>query len=202
MSLKQISDEECVLLAQTGNHDTLNQLCLRYQKYSYGLAIDFFNSNRQSGITVDDLVSVAQETVLIAVKNFSNSIQLFYPYWRTIATNAMIKYNQQNSYFHHAKTFNGISLDQQNDENFSNDQLIGEPDFKIQKGLVEDTFLAIINDSKNGFSENEKLVMTLTIEGYEPTDIMKMFKWSKSQVYYALRNAKEKLTSVISCMKH
>jgi len=198
MSLKDINDEECVLLAQTGNYDTLNQLCIRYQRYSYGLAIEFFNSNRQSGITVEDLCSVAQETILVAVKNFSNSIQVFYPYWRTIATNAMIKYNQQNSYFHHAKTFNGISLDQQNEDNFSNDQIIGETDAKIEKGIVEDTFLNIIDDPKNGFSENEKIVMKLTIEGYEPTEIMKMFKWSKSQIYYALRNAKEKLTQAIS----
>lgn len=198
MSLKDISDEECVLLAQTGNYDTLNQLCIRYQRYSYGLAVEFFNANRQSGITVEDLCSVAQETILVAVKNFSNSIQVFYPYWRTIATNAMIKYNQQNSYFHHAKTFNGISLDQQNEENFSNDQIIGETDANIEKGLVEETFLNIINDPKNGFSENEKIVMKLTIEGYEPTEIMKMFRWSKSQIYYALRNAKEKLASAIS----
>ena len=140
MSLKDISDEECVLLAQTGNYDTLNHLCIRYQKYSYGLAVGFFNSNRQSGVTVEDLCSVAQETILVAVKNFSNSIQVFYPYWRTIATNAMIKYNQQNSYFHHAKTFNGISLDQQNEEYFSNDQIIGENDSNIEKGLVEETF--------------------------------------------------------------
>ena len=107
----------------------------------------------------------------------------------------MIKYNQQNSYFHHAKTFNGISLDQQNEENFSNDQIIGETDANIEKGLVEEAFLNIINDPKNGFSENEKIVMKLTIEGYEPTEIMKMFRWSKSQIYYALRNAKEKLAS-------
>ncbi len=198
MSLKDINDEECVLLAQTGNYDTLNQLCVRYQRYSYGLAIEFFNANRHSGITVEELCSVAQETILVAVKNFSNSIQVFYPYWRTIATNAMIKYNQQNSYFHHAKTFNGISLDQQNEDNFSNDQIIGETDVKIEKGIVEDTFLNIINDPKNGFSENEKIVMKLTIEGYEPTEIMKMFKWSKSQIYYALKNAKEKLALAIS----
>ena len=198
MSLKDINDEECVLLAQTGNYDTLNQLCVRYQRYSYGLAIEFFNANRHSGITVEELCSVAQETILVAVKNFSNSIQVFYPYWRTIATNAMIKYNQQNSYFHHAKTFNGISLDQQNEDNFSNDQIIGETDVKIEKGIVEDTFLNIINDQKNGFSENEKIVMKLTIEGYEPTEIMKMFKWSKSQIYYALKNAKEKLALAIS----
>lgn len=198
MSLKDINDEECVLLAQTGNYDTLNQLCVRYQRYSYGLAIEFFNANRHSGITVEELCSVAQETILIAVKNFSNSIQVFYPYWRTIATNAMIKYNQQNSYFHHAKTFNGISLDQQNEDNFSNDQIIGETDVKIEKGIVEDTFLNIINDPRNGFSENEKIVMKLTIEGYEPTEIMKMFKWSKSQIYYALKNAKEKLALAIS----
>lgn len=198
MSLKDINDEECVLLAQTGNYDTLNQLCVRYQRYSYGLAIEFFNANRHSGITVEELCSVAQETILVAVKNFSNSIQVFYPYWRTIATNAMIKYNQQNSYFHHAKTFNGISLDQQNEDNFSNDQIIGETDVKIEKGIVEDTFLNIINDPRNGFSENEKIVMKLTIEGYEPTEIMKMFKWSKSQIYYALKNAKEKLALAIS----
>lgn len=198
MSLKDINDEECVLLAQTGNYDTLIQLCVRYQRYSYGLAIEFFNANRHSGITVEELCSVAQETILVAVKNFSNSIQVFYPYWRTIATNAMIKYNQQNSYFHHAKTFNGISLDQQNEDNFSNDQIIGETDVKIEKGIVEDTFLNIINDPKNGFSENEKIVMKLTIEGYEPTEIMKMFKWSKSQIYYALKNAKEKLALAIS----
>lgn len=198
MSLKDINDEECVLLAQTGNYDTLNQLCVRYQRYSYGLAIEFFNANRHSGITVEELCSVAQETILVAVKNFSNSIQVFYPYWRTIATNAMIKYNQQNSYFHHAKTFNGISLDQQNEDNFSNDQIIGETDVTIEKGIVEDTFLNIINDPRNGFSENEKIVMKLTIEGYEPTEIMKMFKWSKSQIYYALKNAKEKLALAIS----
>ncbi len=198
MSLKDINDEECVLLAQTGNYDTLNQLCVRYQRYSYGLAIEFFNANRHSGITVEELCSVAQETILIAVKNFSNSIQVFYPYWRTIATNAMIKYNQQNSYFHHAKTFNGISLDQQNEDNFSNDQILGETDVKIEKGIVEDTFLNIIDDPRNGFSENEKIVMKLTIEGYEPTEIMKMFKWSKSQIYYALKNAKEKLALAIS----
>lgn len=198
MSLKDINDEECVLLAQTGNYDTLNQLCVRYQRYSYGLAIEFFNANRHSGITVEELCSVAQETILVAVKNFSNSIQVFYPYWRTIATNAMIKYNQQNSYFHHAKTFNGISLDQQNEDNFSNDQILGETDVKIEKGIVEDTFLNIIDDPRNGFSENEKIVMKLTIEGYEPTEIMKMFKWSKSQIYYALKNAKEKLALAIS----
>ena len=48
------------------------------------------------------------------------------------------------------------SLDQQNEENFSNDQIIGETDANIEKGLVEEAFLNIINDPKNGFSENEK----------------------------------------------
>ncbi|HPS19276.1 MAG TPA: hypothetical protein PLR04_04080 [Bacilli bacterium] len=202
MSLNGISDEECVLLAQTGNYDALHYLCLRYQKYSYGLAITFYNTNRQSGIMIDDLCSVAQSTILIAIKNFSNNIQLFYPYWRTIATNALIKYNQQNSYYHHAKTFNGVSLDQQNDDYFSNDQIIGEPDLTMEKGIVEDTFLEIINDSNNGFTETEKTVMILTIEGYEPAEIMKIFKWTKSQVYYALKKAKEKLSSAISQKKH
>ena len=198
MSFNELSDEECVLLAQVGNHDALNHLCVKYQRYSYGLAIDFFNTNRYSGIPVDDLFSVAQATILLAIKSFSMNIHLFYPYWKTIATNALIKYNKKNSYFHEAKTFYGISLDQQNDDNFSNDQLLGEPDMKLQKSLVEDTFLNIIENPINNFTESEKLVMKLTIEGYAPLEIMKVLKWSKSQVYYALKKAKAKLADIIS----
>lgn len=198
MSLRDLSDEECVLLAQTGNADALNHLIMRYQKYSYGLAINFYNTNRQSGINVDELCSVAEEMIITAITNFSNCIQMFYPYWRTIATNEMIKYNEQNSYFHHARTFNGISLNDENEDNFSNDQILGEPDYKIDESLLVDSYFELLEDPKNGFSNNEKKVMKLTYEGYEPTEIMKLLKWTKSQVYYALKNAKQKITAILS----
>lgn len=198
MARKFILDEEYIVLIQSGNQEAMEALCQRYQKYAYGVASDFFVSNNKGGITLDDFSTVALEAILVAVKKYTLGISKFYPYWKQIAIHQMIKYNEQFSYFHHGKTFYGISLDAAYDESSTtNDQIFGLPDHEMKSFSYRDMLNEILNNPKNHFSSLEKKILLLLVDQHSIDDISEKTHIPANRIYYHCKKAKEKLGRIL-----
>lgn len=197
-TISNYSDEQLVYLIQQGNEDAANTLIRAYKRYCSSLATRFFYDHSLSGIPLEDMIETCTIAVIKAAKAFSNDMTSFYPYWKTVATNDLIRLNEKNSYFHHSRSFYGISLDDQREDDFSNDQLLGSNDPKLEIGLVERTIYEAIKNPKNGFSSNEKTVLLLHLDDYDVKEIAEKAGLNINQVYYLLKKGLKRLKKVLS----
>ncbi len=142
-------------------------------------------------ITLEDLVSISFAAVDTAIKKFNASKnQSFYAYWSRIATNAMKSYVKKVLLASH--TNGNVSLDEQNDTGGSLHDIVSSNDIEEPISLYS-SLMRIINDERNHFTEMEKKIISLFLDGFEIKEIALKIKINKAKAYREYHKALNKL---------
>ena len=189
---KKLTDEEIVTLIQQGNVDVAIDFYEKYKRLSYKVALAFISENPKSGIEKSDYLAICYQAIHKAIFSFRNDMDNFYCYWEKVANNDLLKLVSRDSYTCRAKTFDGVSLDAQNDGYLENSSYLGSSDSHIDQILLLDSIIDILTDKNNDFTLEEQNILLMTIEGYSPKEIAKTLKIKQQKVYYILKNTQEK----------
>ena len=92
------------------------------------------------------------------------------------------------------KTFlDALSLDEQFNANLSLHDVIGLCDERPDIDLLNQFYLDVINNPKNGFTELEMNVIKLFLYGYEFKDIALLLNSRQQPIYRAFKSAVSKI---------
>ena len=142
-------------------------------------------------ITLEDLVSISFAAVDTALKKFDlNKNKYFYSYWQRIATNAMKRYVKKVLLVSH--TNGNVSLDEQNDTGGSLHDIVSSKDIDESISLYN-SLIRIINDERNHFTEMEKKIISLFLDGFEIKEIAIKLRINKAKTYREYHKALNKL---------
>ena len=140
---------------------------------------------------MEDLVSISFSAVNTAIDKFDiDKNKSFYSYWLQIAKNAMKKYLKESKRLY--ETDSKISLDDENESGHTlHDSVSGED---IDKEIsIYNSLISIINDDKCKLTNNEKLVISLSLDGYDMTEISKILNKNKATIYRNYHSAINKI---------
>ena len=194
-SYNQILDEHLHSLIAQGNHEAFNKLRRRYHRHSANLCSDIAYQYRDSGIEQNELIAVCEAVFPIVILKYNPSLSSFYTFWKETTNQELLNYVIDNSYDGGASMFKGVvSFEQEYDERYCYSEYLGEID--DSKKLKRKTFemKELINKRYAAFFTNqEKNLLNLVLEGYtikelEHADILK-----KSQLYLTYNSAVNKL---------
>lgn len=191
--LKTLSDEELLGLARSGNEDAYLVLMSRYRRYAHSKACVFYKNHSDSGIEFNDFVNAAIFGFSIAIEKYIEKSSSFFAYWFVVADNEIRRVNNENSYLHKGRQFAGISLDACRDDNFSNAEVLGEEDESLSFDDAPHVVNTIISDPNFKLKSIEKMILSFILEGYEFLEIRQQLALSKNQLYYALKQIKQKV---------
>lgn len=197
--IKNETDEQLVSKIKKKNRDAEIMLLKRYMNFCSVIASQFFKTYKDHGIHHEDLFAVAQEGYVIALKKYNKNKGKFYSYWRRIASNLIMKYIKDNSYFFGGRSFNGISLDSKidaKDGSFLLADYIGKYDEDTNENLFSDELRKLINSKECNMTYDEKMIFNYFLDGYSVDQIAKLTKFSKPKIYNLKRRAKEKFSSL------
>lgn len=140
---------------------------------------------------MEDLVSIAFAAVNTAIDKYNaEKSKSFYSYWLQIAKNAMKGYLRESIRLHGSGS--EISLDDENESGHSlHDSVSGED---IDKEIsIYNALISIINDERCKLTNNEKLVISLSLDGYDMKEISKILNKNKATIYRNYHSAINKI---------
>ncbi len=140
---------------------------------------------------MEDLVSIAFAAVNTAIDKYNiEKNNSFYSYWLQIAKNAMKGYLRESIRLHGSDS--EISLDDENESGHSlHDSVSGED---IDKEIsIYNALISIINDERCKLTNNEKLVISLSLDGYDMKEISKILNKNKATIYRNYHSAINKI---------
>ena len=196
--LEQMSDEDLIFLMKSGSELAEKAMYRRYNEYSRHEAKTYFNSFKDSGITIDEFFAVAFSKVHEAIKKYETINVCFYVFWKQIAKNAIYDYIRENSYQLGAKAFGTLSLDDNcyddNDVLLFSD-VLGENE---TRNTLKDTLDTYIYGDNQYLSSDEKLIADLFyIQERSRKEIVEITKLGKNRVNYLIRTTKQKIQTLI-----
>ena len=134
------------------------------------------------------------------IEKYSSSKGKFYAFWRKAVTRELeryvAKYIKANSRF-----ISAVSLDQTTKYQQSVHDIVGQEDEKVKQELLTDTFINIVNNPKNEFTQMEKQIIKLYLVGFSLPEISKKMEWAISTVYKFYRSAVAKIGRVLKEQK-
>lgn len=192
---KKITDEELIFLYMQENVKAYKALYARYRAYSSFLARKFIALNYDSGVSIESLVLVGSLSFFKALKKFNLKKNKFYPYWRQIATNDILKYLEANSYQYEAKIFKGsYSLNELAYEEgvYEFNDSVGKKDEIIEFNIDKNELLTKLeNDPQKRFNGQDLLIFELLLMGYDTNEISKKLKINERNLKYRLKKCRK-----------
>ena len=194
-SYNQILDEHLHSLIAQGNHEAFNKLRRRYHRHSANLCSDIAYQYRDSGIEQNELIAVCEAVFPIVILKYNPSLSSFYTFWKETTNQELLNYVIDNSYDGGASMFKGVvSFEQEYDERYCYSEYLGEID--DSKKLKRKTFemKELINKRYAAFFTNqEKNLLNLVLEGYTIKELEHADLLKKSQLYLTYNSAVNKL---------
>lgn len=183
-----------------GDEISFSLLIKKYEKCAWSLARQIEAEYDYLEIPVEDYMSLAFSAVITALEKYQEQDTLsFYPYWLTIARNAImrhIKSSLTNSKL--LTTVAKISLDQNIEGSNTSLHDVVSDNETIQTMTIHDSLLNIVNNDKNKFSKTERLIISLYLDGYSLKEIGKMLNFSYSYVYSKYNSIIKKLREILN----
>ena len=189
-------DEELLEKVKQGDDEAKNILLEKYNMFSWKLVSACLEEN-------DDYLYLKEE---IHSDVFSNTFQLiekysldkgkFYSYWLKASLRTIYKDLREIKERHYyEKSY--ISLDEAFlSKNILHDYLNND-EIAISRQFLLDSFLTIINDPKNNFTDKERRVIKLFLSGYSHKEIAKLTHHSLSAIYKFYNSAVNKIGKVM-----
>lgn len=197
--MKRISDEELIAAIHEGKQHLIQVLYQRYDKHAKHVAYELASRIRNSGVTVEDIFTVAFESTAKALKHYDASKNVaFYAYWRGIADNDINSYLRENAYSGNNSFLRGISLDEDpSTDHVCNAEKYGLNDSFQSEGDLADEIIKMVRDPGNNFKKREQQVIAGLLGGLSAAEVCSYIGINYSTYYYHLESAKKKLKKLL-----
>ena len=181
-----ISDEELIDLIHQGNAKAADMFFKRYYHYSWRLAYDFDREHPDSGISIEDYHQIAFASTAMALKKFLNNNDNFYGYWKSCASNDVMDYFLNNSYTAKGYTFNGLSIDYENDNTILAEEM-GFIDPGITEQIIRQEFEMIKESILTRFDKkNDRKIINLFLDDKSIEEIEAISGEKTRHIYYTI----------------
>ena len=187
----RILDEHLHILAAQGNHEAYLKLQKHYHMHALSLCSELLMQYPKSGITRKELMSVCDDHFPLVIIKYNPALSSFYSFWRESTMQELMDYLLENSYGANASSFCGsLSLD---DDSNSYAEIIAEinEDQNMRRKIFE--VKGLINRNSIFFTNYEKALLLLVLDGYSLKEIEQAKLMSKSNLYLTFNNGVEKL---------
>ena len=197
-SYNTLLDEHLHILVAQGNHEAYEQLKKRYHYHAIQLCRDILKQYEKTGVTSSDLVIVCDSSFRSIVEKYDAELSSFFSFWKQLASHQVMEYLTDNSYTADASSFSGsISIDQELEDNHSFADLLCEvDDNKLKRKRIVEV-KRIISKYEMRFTNQEKALLNIILEGYSIADLEHSGVMSRSSLYLTFNEAVEKLKKII-----
>ena len=195
----RILDEHLHTLIAQGNHEAYLSMKKSYHMHALSLCSGVLTQYPRSGVTRRELIAVCDNFFPWVVFKFNPTLSSFFSFWKESTMREIMDYMMENSYGADAYSFKGIvSFDQQDNDHNSYSEFIAEVDEdpSLRRRIFE--VKGIINRYSVFFTNLEKAVLLLMLDGYSIQDLEQARIMSKSTLYLTFNTAVEKLKN---CLK-
>ena len=200
-NLKKLTDSAILELCISGDSQAFQELVWRYFFKAKRLANTYRDSLEETGITLEDIQTVAFEALLIAYDKITTTDGAsFYNFWKHIATTQIIKYIENNSLTRKAMMFKGVySLDQyvRKDSVVKYEEVLGEEDVYIANLPDKLDQVELMVKFVASLSKSEKEVYDLLIQGLTREEMSETLKIPMKTVYACVRRIRKKYRQIV-----
>lgn len=202
VSYNRILDEHLHALIAQGNHEALAKLKRRYHYHSLALCRDLLNQYQKTGISVGELLIVCEDTFVFVIQKFDASLSSFFSFWKDTTIHRLMDYLVDNAYKEDSNGFKGnVSIDQTFDDNHSFSDYLFEKDDDREKKRKIFEIKNIIMQNEELFSQQEKALLNLVLDGYTIAELNHGGMMRKSMLYLTFNNAVTKLQTLIKKLR-
>lgn len=190
----RLTDEYLLTLASQGNQDAFDELFKRYKTYGEQLITNYLQDKHIFGLTKDDFVTCTYMAFDKSINdvNFQKGDSL-YPIFRIWCLSYFSDLLEEEIKFNvGSNPKNNTPLDStynEDDNDIMISEVVGTDDSTISGNILSNEIRDAIYSGKYNFSENEKKVLLLLLEGYTKSEISKILKFSSHKVENCLGSA-------------
>lgn len=193
---RSLSDNDLVLEYKKGRSDDLeNELICRYQKHAKLLAALLYTKYKfLYQVEFDDVYCILMGCLFPCIRRFDDQKELFYHYWKTVATNEVVLYvnnfsSSRNQQMDFEKTMNDehelIGCLRQNSESLNDDYLTS---FEIEE---------ILTNPRYKLQQRDADMFRLYVGGYSIGDICNIVGEPYNQVRYRISIVRRKIANIL-----
>lgn len=198
-SYNRILDEHLHILAAQGNHEAYLKLQKCYHMHALLLCSEVLMQYPKTGITRKELVAICDDYFPLVVLKFNPTLSSFYSFWKESTMREIMDYMVDNSYGAEASMFRGsFSLDSDEDNHNSYSEMLAEinEDINMRRKIFE--VKGLINRYRVFFTDFEKALLLLVLDGYSLKELEDAKIMSKSNLYLTFNNGVEKLKKCLN----
>ena len=189
--LSNYLDEDLVLLVQKGNSKAFGELYRRYYGLFHTLSYSFMNNNHIPHLYLEDFISVATDSLTIAIEKYNIGQTRFVSFWWSIVVTKFKNYYAKNADLQLAC----------NEDNFLEQKRNKMQDVEAISGYeynpLSEEIIWIINSNINKFTQDEVVYLQFAFMGYKATEIGQITDWKKSKLFRIRKSALNKLNMII-----
>ena len=202
VSYNRILDEHLHALVAQGNHEALVKLKRRYHYHSLALCRDLLNQYQKTGIAIQELLAVCEDTFIFVIQKYDSSLSSFFSFWKDSTIHRLMDYLIDNAYKEDSNGINGnISIDQTFDDNHSLSDYIFEKDDDRERKRKIFEIKNVIVQNEDIFTKQEIALLNMILDGFTIAELNHGGMMSTSMLYLTFNNGVEKLQTLIKKIK-
>jgi len=190
-----LTDSAILELSISGDSEAFQELVRRYFFKAKKLARTFELSLKDTGISLEDIQTVAFEALLTAYDKFGGANGAsFYNFWKNIAIKQISSYMESNSYSYKAMMFRGkYSFDQHvPSTTVKYEEVLGENDVYLSTMPERIDQMEIMVKFLESLTPMEKEIYDLLVKGYSREEMAKTLNIPIKTVYSRIKRIKQK----------
>ena len=184
------SDEELVNIIQQGNKEAFLELYKRFNGLFYSVSYSFMNNYHIPHLYLDDFISVATDSLMVAVEKYVPGDNKFISFWWSIALLKFKNYYSKNADLQLSCSEEAF-LDKKRQKLKDS-----EPVSEYEMDPITEDMIETINENISKFTKDEIIFLQFAFIGYKPLEIGNIVEWKKSKMFRVRRNALNKLNMI------
>ena len=184
------SDEELVNIIKQGNKEAFLELYKRFNGLFYTVSYSFMNNYHIPHLYLDDFISVATDSLMLAVEKFDSKENKFVSFWWSIAIIKFKNYYAKNTTLQ-LSCAEDTFIDKQR-----NKMQDVEPSSEYEIDPLTEDMINTINQNISKFTKDEIIFLQFSFFGYSALEIGKIIEWKRSKLFRIRRNALDKLNMI------
>ena len=184
------SDEELVNIIKQGNKEAFLELYKRFNGLFYTVSYSFMNNYHIPHLYLDDFISVATDSLMLAVEKFDSKENKFVSFWWSIAITKFKNYYAKNTTLQ-LSCAEDTFLDKQR-----NKLQDVEPSSEYEVDPLTEDMISTINQNISKFTKDEIIFLQFSFFGYSSLEIGKIIEWKRSKLFRVRRDALNKLNMI------
>ena len=193
-----LTDVEVVLLyKQNSDSDLESELISRYKSRAKKLAGELYHKFCfLYQVEYEDIYCIVMASIFVSVKSFKIGMKNFFKYWKNCAVREVYEYASQFSICHVDMSFNANTASNGEERNYYHIMKQCDTNLTEEYPIMSDIVMAIEADKKH-FSDIDKDILFLYIEGYNLYEIAVTLNLTYSAVRRRISKIKTKISDIL-----